>query len=93
MEARTCISPWKRALLCSPAWLPFFRSIYMQKRPLFLRSCCSCSFPSEEEANQEHSEEQRPCFHRKALGNKGGEGKVCAEKLSSSEMPLSTGSS
>lgn len=65
----------------------------MQKRPLFLRSCCSCSFPSEEEANQEHSEEQRPCFHRKALGNKGGEGKVCAEKLSSSEMPLSTGSS
>lgn len=65
----------------------------MQKRPLFIRSCCSCSFPSEEEANQEHSEEQRPCFHRKSLRTKEERGKCVQQKLSSSEMPLSAGSS
>lgn len=91
---------WKPgpALLCgnsfalSPGSPPFFRSIYMQKKDLcFLRSACSCSFPSERRQSRSPWKEQRLCFHRKSLLTKRERLKCVQQELSSSEMALSTG--
>lgn len=76
----------------SPGLLPFFRSIYMQRRPLFLKICCSCSFPSKRRLTRSTWKEQRLCFHRKSLLTKQERGKCVQQELSSSEMALSAGS-
>ena len=82
----------RNSFALSPGLLPFFRSIYMQKRPLFLKICCSCSFPSERRLTRSTWKEQRLCFHRKSLLTKQERGKCVQQELSSSETALSAGS-
>lgn len=77
-----------KSFALSPRSLPFFRSIYMQRRPLFPKICCSCSFPKQRRLTRSTGKEQRLCFHRKSLLTKHERGECVQQELSLSEMSL-----